>query len=229
MAGFKLGIVRLGRAAGKTKYSLLDERDIPLVENYAFEAQVEVDKDGNGARVFAFCWEIEKGRALGNFVHNILWERHCGGIAPGYKVVHKNGVTVDNRLENLTLVAQAKPLKILEGTKTDSRENNLYWIAIQQLPPDPIDEHFPEMSQSKVYNANGEEMEEEEEGTIYYECHYPPCTLIEEEMHQFSICGRCQQARYCGTRCQQKDWPAHKKRCRERRKNAVEDDSPVDR
>ena len=38
------------------------------------------------------------------------------------------------------------------------------------------------MSQSKVYNANGEEMEEEEEGTIYYECHYPPCTLIEEEV-----------------------------------------------
>jgi hypothetical protein len=27
-----------------------------------------------------------------------------------------------------------------------------------------------------------------------------------------------QEARYCGTSCQQLDWPAHKKYCRERRR-----------
>ncbi len=28
-----------------------------------------------------------------------------------------------------------------------------------------------------------------------------------------------QEARYCGTGCQQKDWPVHKRRCRERRRD----------
>ena len=27
-----------------------------------------------------------------------------------------------------------------------------------------------------------------------------------------------QETRYCGTACQQKDWPVHKKSCRERRR-----------
>lgn len=38
------------------------------------------------------------------------------------------------------------------------------------------------------------------------------------QLREFNICGRCQAARYCGSQCQQKDWPAHKKHCREKKR-----------
>lgn len=38
--GVKLGIVRLGHAAGKLKYTLVDEQDIVLAREYTFEVSV---------------------------------------------------------------------------------------------------------------------------------------------------------------------------------------------
>lgn len=37
--GVKLGIVRLGHAAGKLKYTLVDEQDIVLAREYTFEVR----------------------------------------------------------------------------------------------------------------------------------------------------------------------------------------------
>ncbi|UYV61944.1 ZMYND19 [Cordylochernes scorpioides] len=156
-SGVKLGIVRLGRAAGKMKYTLLDERDIILVHEYAFEvsktkspaspilttvppltqARVTIDRDGTGAQVFAYAYNVLKGRNSGQFVHLLLWERHYGGVAPGFKVVHKNRITMDNRLANLQLVATSQPcpLPLSNTASLKPREQSLYWAAIQQLPP----------------------------------------------------------------------------------------------
>nr|ACO10903.1 Zinc finger MYND domain-containing protein 19 [Caligus rogercresseyi]ACO11562.1 Zinc finger MYND domain-containing protein 19 [Caligus rogercresseyi] len=229
--GLKLGIIRLGRAAGKTKYALLDERDICLVEEYSFEARLEIDKNGNGARIDAFAYLFGKPRTQGTTLQELLWERHRGGIAPGYRVVHKNGVSVDNRLENLLLVHESKvptwyKPEESQGTpsaKEQDGNNGLYWMAIAQLPPESLDDHLlrsPESSRVllRYYNSEGELIEEEDESLSFYECRHPPCTAIEQELREFSICGRCQEARYCGINCQQRDWPSHKRICREKRR-----------
>lgn len=229
MSGFKVGIVRLGRAAGKTKYSLLDEEDIALVERYAFEARLEVDANGNGVRILAWAYHIGKGRASGQYLHELLWEKHRGGIAAGWKVVHKNGITVDNRLDNLAIIHSSKSYTIHEELHQKfTKEHSLYWAAIKQLPDDPIQEHMmTDPFFTRFCNANGEITEGGclDENVIFFECHYPPCTNMEKNMREYSICGRCQEVRYCGINCQQCDWPAHKKYCKERRKSFIIDNS----
>lgn len=55
------------------KYALLDERDIGLVQEYAFEARVDVDRNGAGARIYAYAYDVARGRSSGLYVHQLLW------------------------------------------------------------------------------------------------------------------------------------------------------------
>ena len=57
----------------KVKYALLDERDIGLVQELAFEARIDVDRNGGGARIFAFAYDVSRGRHSGTYVHHLLW------------------------------------------------------------------------------------------------------------------------------------------------------------
>ena len=56
--------------------------------------------------------------------------------------MHRNGITVDNRKENLTLVPKNKPFvpEKEEKSHKEKREESLYYLAIAQLPADPLQE-----------------------------------------------------------------------------------------
>jgi hypothetical protein len=99
----RLGIVKLGTAVGKMKYALIDETDIPVIHEYKFDARLEIDKNGDGIRVIAMGHP--KSAKHGPLpLQNILWQHRHGPIEDGYTVLHLNGITMDNRVDNLTLV-----------------------------------------------------------------------------------------------------------------------------
>ena len=123
----------------------------------------------------------------------VIRERHCGGIAPGFHVIHRNGVTVDNRLENLALVAIGSPagqLLASGGRRQNStqqqrsssvlghndyqqcedsghtREHSLYWAAIQQLPADPVEEVSVTLDAAAVTNVNVDSFSQQHFGEL---------------------------------------------------------------
>ena len=51
--------------------------------------------------------DSETGGTIQQYFHNMLWLQHFRSIPEDCVVVHKNGITVDNRLVNLELVRDA--------------------------------------------------------------------------------------------------------------------------
>ncbi|UXI21023.1 hypothetical protein NH340_JMT06967 [Sarcoptes scabiei] len=319
--GVKLGIVRLGYSAGKLKYTLVDEEDIVLARDYTFEARMEISTNSgssSGAVVFAYAYQTSSSSSNRNMIllQDLIWRRHLGPIPDRHRVVHRNHISMDNRLDNLCLInivgnqsthvwylmsnrihphyvarnhsdhlnSHHRTVRRRDNNNNDSihsvstNDNNqaivenenviqelsrhykiytndlhltLYWAAIQQLPPEHQSQQQSSSTSSsssshssiianniqaklnsatKCYDTQGNLICDQGitncsrsqpinpgrffVGSVYFECHYAPCVQIERKSREFSICGRCQEIRYCGTMCQQLDWPLHKRFCR---------------
>ena len=106
------------------------------------------------------------------------------------------------RLENLMLVPSSMVSRwcghvdqrhVTRGSK--DQDMSLYHLAMQQLPFDPEDEYVEPLT-LRYYNHHGQLVEEDDDCHTYYECRYAPCIMMEKGLREFSICGRCQQARW---------------------------------
>ena len=131
-----------------------------------------------------------------NTVNTAVFSRARGQSRPSTKISVSNTKDAMTAMVVVTddedLARERKQHKCGLATANDNREECLYWVAIQQLPPEPLDHEYSETTVMRYYNSFGEIVQEEDDSLCYYECRYPPCTKIERELREFSICGRCQ-------------------------------------
>eukprot|EP00037_Helgoeca_nana_P019451 m.189980 g.189980 ORF g.189980 m.189980 type:complete len:244 (-) comp24872_c0_seq5:4961-5692(-) len=204
----KLGVVYLGNIGGKDKYTLLEEDDIDFVRRYTLEAKLEIDRDGRGAKVFAVAQteDSETGGPITQYFHNMLWINHFRTIPEDCVVVHKNGITVDNRLINLELVEvdlitrmpATRPLSAEESDQR-ARGGDLYKMALSRLPSF---ENHPLRHKTVWVDADGMEVTDSETNP-FYECRNPGCCTFEEYPGCFHY--RCGNLRYCCDPCLEAD------------------------
>jgi len=60
---------------------------------------------------------------------------HRGDISDELKVVHKNGIGVDCRLDNLTLISSHLSLR---NSRDVDIETGVYWQALQHVVVNPV-------------------------------------------------------------------------------------------
>ena len=80
-------------------------------------------------------------------------------IPENYSIYHRNGITMDNRLENLFIISN----HIFSIPYQSDSSRNFYWNIISLLPVD--------MDEVDYHNSISNE-------SNLYECHNAPCTQL---------------------------------------------------
>lgn len=212
----KLGVVWLGTVCGKHKYTLLEEADIDFVRKHTLEAKVEIDRDGTGACVYAVV--KSKTDASVSYFHKMLWLNRYNNIPVNCVVVHKNGITVDNRLSNFEL-AQIDPVLRVpnlpqispEEEERRARSGDIYRLALSRLPS--FDTRPAISDRCLMVDGDGVEINQVQPDFPFYECRYAACCEVEDQHKPFVFCPTCSDAKYCSTACLELDSKRHRREC----------------
>ncbi|CAF1391545.1 unnamed protein product [Rotaria magnacalcarata] len=175
-------IIKLGSFAGKIKYCIIDTYFIPLVKIF----KLKIAYDNKHLIVIA-------SDGLQDIpLHDLFWEYfNRYSIPENYSIYHRNGITMDNRLENLVLIPNNMSYLPLKSCGLSS----FYWRIISYLPVDmdEVNYHNTILNQSSLY-----------------ECHNAPCTqLLMNSCEEQFICLKCKKIKYCSQMCQTMDADIH--------------------
>ncbi|CAF1087856.1 unnamed protein product [Adineta ricciae] len=176
-------VIKLGSFAGKIKYCLIDAFCIPLLK--IFQLKIKCVNH----QLIVMANDGFEDIAL----HNLIWEYvHQYLVSENYTICHRNGITMDNRLENLLLLSNNMIYLPLKSPSLTS----FYWNIVSNLPVD--------MDEVDYHNSVSHE-------SSLYECHHAPCTqLLSSE--QFN-CLQCRKIKYCSQRCRTMDADVHSVFC----------------
>ncbi|CAF1091120.1 unnamed protein product [Rotaria sordida] len=175
-------IIKLGSFAGKIKYCLIDTYFIPLLKMF----KLKINCVNNQLIVIA-------SDGLKDIpLHDLIWEYfYQYSIPENYSVYHQNGITMDNRLENLLLISNNIFYLPLKSYSLSS----FYWKILSYLPVDMDEVNY----HSRILNQSS-----------LYECHNAPCTqLLLNSFDEQFICLKCKKIKYCSQMCQAMDADIH--------------------
>jgi hypothetical protein len=151
--------------------------------------------------------------------HEQLWVQRYGDIPRHCKIVHKNGITVDNRVANLEVeetfpaagggVAGSRRVLSPEERTRRLRGGDLYRFAMSELPlfgpRTALEQHQRMLDPDGVQGAAL--------NYTFYECRNPACCTLLHAAAAWVPCA-CKESRYCSQRCLDLDSRQHSTDCK---------------